>query len=374
MAGDWVSFSRTAPVAWVSVGNWIGLASDTKKSVECCTSQVGTVVRNNFAAYYKNQKTLSKSKYRKANVRCCLSQSPKSSAPIQSDIVEVQKCITAIACDVDGTLLDSNHYLDPSLSKLIVDTMESGIVFFPATGKSRAGAMHSFGPPLSTVLGSNSMGVFLQGLLVYGQGGELIYEKTLPTETISKVVQLSSQANIPWIGYLGDRLVVEKRTQLTDSLVKYHEPRPEAVNDVCDELGLKNGVQDLAFHKMLVIDESSEIIDMLRPQFETELGGSATLTQAQADMLEILPLNASKGLGVRLLLKHLEIPEAELLAIGDAENDLEMLKLAGIGVAMGNALPSVKQIADEMVASNNELGVAEAIRRFVKPKANISRT
>ena len=81
--------------------------------------------------------------------------------------------------------------------------------------------------------------------------------------------------------------------------------------------------------------------------------------------MQVLPLGASKGSGLAWLLNHLSIPFENVLAIGDGENDLEMIEMVGVGVAMGNAGPKVKAIADAVVTSNDDDGVAEAIRRFV---------
>ena len=80
---------------------------------------------------------------------------------------------------------------------------------------------------------------------------------------------------------------------------------------------------------------------------------------------QVLPLGASKGSGLAWLLNHMDISAENVLAMGDGENDLEMLQMVGVGVAMGNAGPKVKAIADAVVASNDNDGVAEAIRRFV---------
>jgi hydroxymethylpyrimidine pyrophosphatase-like HAD family hydrolase len=86
-------------------------------------------------------------------------------------------------------------------------------------------------------------------------------------------------------------------------------------------------------------------------------------------VLQVLPLGASKGAGVSWLLKHLGMDPAGLLALGDGENDIEMLQLAAVGVAMGNAGAKVKGVADAVVGSNDEDGVAQAIHEYVlKPR------
>lgn len=80
---------------------------------------------------------------------------------------------------------------------------------------------------------------------------------------------------------------------------------------------------------------------------------------------QVLPLGASKGLGVGWLLDRLGVDPAAVLALGDGENDVEMLQLAGLGVAMGNAGPPALAAADAVTASNEEDGVARAIERYV---------
>jgi hydroxymethylpyrimidine pyrophosphatase-like HAD family hydrolase len=109
-----------------------------------------------------------------------------------------------------------------------------------------------------------------------------------------------------------------------------------------------------------------ERIDELRPAITAALGQRASLTTAISGMLEALPAGASKGEGVAWLLGELGIdPAAHLMALGDGENDIEMLQLAALGVAVANAGPGAKAAARAVVASNDDDGVAEAIERFV---------
>ena len=81
--------------------------------------------------------------------------------------------------------------------------------------------------------------------------------------------------------------------------------------------------------------------------------------------LEVLHPGASKGVGLAQLASHLELTSDEVMAIGDNENDLTMLEYAGIGVAMKNAIPIVKEVADVETASNDEDGVALVVEQYV---------
>jgi len=78
-----------------------------------------------------------------------------------------------------------------------------------------------------------------------------------------------------------------------------------------------------------------------------------------------MPKGVTKAYGISLLAKDLGLERSEIMAIGDEENDLPMIEYAGLGVAMENAVPFVKEAADHVTASNIEHGVAKAIQQFV---------
>lgn len=83
------------------------------------------------------------------------------------------------------------------------------------------------------------------------------------------------------------------------------------------------------------------------------------------DNFEIMKKGSSKGEAVQMLAKHLGVSQEEVMCIGDSENDLSMITWAGTGVAMGNAIDSVKEVANYVTSDNKHGGVAEAIRKFV---------
>jgi Cof subfamily protein (haloacid dehalogenase superfamily) len=118
------------------------------------------------------------------------------------------------------------------------------------------------------------------------------------------------------------------------------------------------------FNKMIVMDDPTHMPD-LRQKVAAHVDGLADLVLSSPFLLEIMPRGTSKGAGLAWLLDYLGISPDEVLALGDADNDIEMLRMAAIGVAMANAMPMVKQAADVIVASNDADGVAEAIERFV---------
>ena len=90
------------------------------------------------------------------------------------------------------------------------------------------------------------------------------------------------------------------------------------------------------------------------------------LADAETTSLEISPRGVTKALGLQILCRYLGIPIEESVAVGDADNDIDVLKAAGLSVAMGNANKTVKDLCDVIVADNDRDGVVEVIDRFFR--------
>ena len=258
-----------------------------------------------------------------------------------------------LAVDMDGTLLNSQHQLSPRNEEALRRAMAQGVGIIFATGKTRHSAV-----PLIHKLGITTPGVYLQGLLIANADGSVRYQRPLETHLAHEVADLASDAGCSMVAYAGHRLLTNVRDEYTDVFIRYHEPTPEAFGSWA------NALAQGPVHKFIMVS-TAERIAQLRPQVEAHINGRATLVQAFDFMLEVLPHGASKGDGVQRLLEELAVPREQVLAIGDGENDVEMLQMAGVGVAMANGMASAKQAADYVTASNDDDGVALAIERFI---------
>ena len=87
--------------------------------------------------------------------------------------------------------------------------------------------------------------------------------------------------------------------------------------------------------------------------------------KSQSEILEIVPVGVSKGATLQKLTELLGVEQGDVIAIGDDENDISMIKFAGLGVAMGNARETVKASADYVTLTNDENGVGEVIKKFM---------
>jgi len=107
-------------------------------------------------------------------------------------------------------------------------------------------------------------------------------------------------------------------------------------------------------------------VEILKAQLtESDLIKDLSISKSKPTYLEIMPLNVSKQCAINLLCLKYNIKKSEVFAVGDNFNDIEMIRFAGFGVAMGNAPEDVKKYADFVTYTNDEDGVAYAIEKFI---------
>ncbi|KAK4523290.1 hypothetical protein GAYE_PCTG50G1183 [Galdieria yellowstonensis] len=248
----------------------------------------------------------------------------------------------------------------PANVEAIRKVMKAGFPFILATGKARKGALDSV-LELKEDLIKHGMGVFLQGLFVTSRDGKICHEKVLGNELALKVCELGKELGITVVGYERDRILCETRNEETDKVIPYHEPVPEAIGSWKEAI-VNRGIK---LNKMMFMAPPSQL-DRIRPHIEQLLGNSCHITQAVPGMLEVLPFGASKGEGLVRLLKSLDVPPSEVIAIGDGENDIEMFRYVDHSVAVANASPRVKAAAKYVTKkTNNNAAVAEALETFI---------
>ncbi|KAH6783156.1 haloacid dehalogenase-like hydrolase family protein [Perilla frutescens var. hirtella] len=268
-----------------------------------------------------------------------------------------------IFCDMDGTLLNSKSQISLPTAEALKEASTRGVKIVIATGKTRPAVMNIFKmvnlAGKDGIISEFSPGVFVQGLLVYGRQGREIFRRNLDPTVCREALLYSLEHKIPIIAFTEDRCLSLFEHQLVDSLhTVYHEPKAEIIPSVEQ---LMAGVE---IQKLIFLDTAEGVAGTLRPYWAEATADRASVVQAVPDMLEIVPPGTSKGSGVRILLDHLGATPDEVMAIGDGENDVEMLKLASLGVALSNGSEKAKAVANVIGISNDEDGAADAIYRY----------
>lgn len=261
-----------------------------------------------------------------------------------------------IAIDMDGTLLNSQNQISLRTKNAIKRAKEKGVHIVLATGRILRSARF-FAEELeldNPILACN-------GAIILDENRNVIYNRPLEVDLAKKVMELGKKHNVYYHFYNEESLYsnyyikeiadyYSRKTQIID--VKVFEDYDEILND-----------EDLNIFKFLFIDNDKDRLNKLRMEFSTIEG--LNITSSWPDNIEVMDFRASKGIGLEYLCNEMKISPDQVIAIGDSENDLPMLKYAGFGVAMGNSDERVKLEADYVAESNDKDGVAKVIEKFI---------
>lgn len=263
-----------------------------------------------------------------------------------------------IATDLDGTLLDSTSSVTPRTRRALDAARDRGIHVVPVTARQPIGLRAIAAEADFRDWAVCSNGAYATHLA----DGRLLFAEEVPVETLRALTQALS-ASIPDLLFAsvrdaGETFVAQQGyAAIADH--SDHKRDPDSMGGVpLDEVLDAPSVKFVIRHPELAPPAVFEALRALGlPGFEATLSG--------APFVEIMAEGVTKATGLARLCAHLDIDRADVVAFGDALNDVEMLRWAGRGVAMGGADEAVRGAADEQTVSNDDDGVAQVIERML---------
>lgn len=258
-----------------------------------------------------------------------------------------------IASDLDGTLLNNDSLISRRTREAIKDAQARGVIFTLATGRMYRSAI-----PFALELDLDTPLITYEGALVKtAKSKEVIYHRPLHVELAQEIISFGSRQNINMNVYLDDELFTHRETKEIREYSRVIQVPYTQVNNW--QATLKEDP-----NKVLYMGEP-ELLDYLWEETKERFGKEVYITKSGPYFLEFTHLEATKGNGVRALAESLGIKKEEIMAFGDNFNDIELLKAAGMAVAMENGREELKKIATYVTGENHEDGVAQAIEKFV---------
>lgn len=260
-----------------------------------------------------------------------------------------------MAIDLDDTLLTDELTVSEATKDAMKDAVAAGFHVTIATGR-----MFDSAQKIARQVGLNVPIITYQGSLVKNLLDEqVLYERSVPPEAAVKLYRYCRDHGLHLQSYIDDKLITAEDNDKIQAYAKLSNI-PYTVVPNFEELATTSHKQT----KMLIIDDPDKL-DALIPVLKELLGPEVHLTKSKAHYLEFLHREGTKGHALRFLAGHYGIPIEETIAVGDAWNDREMIEAAGLGVAMANAVPGLKEVADYVTLSNNEDGVRHVFEKFV---------
>lgn len=266
--------------------------------------------------------------------------------------------IKLIAIDMDGTLLNPQHHISPRVKQAIEAARDKGVAIVLATGRPFVGVQRYLME--LDLLEDGQYCITNNGALVQKTtNGESVAEVTLNFDDYLYFEKLARELGVHFQA-LTKSLLFTANKDISEYTV--HESyltgiplRYRAVEEMDNTL---------TFPKVMMIDPP-DVLDAAIARLPQAARDNYTILKSSPYYLEILHKKVNKGAGVKALAEKLGLTADEVMTLGDQENDIAMIEYAGTGVAMGNAIDSVKAIAQYVTKTNMEDGVAHAIEKFV---------
>ena len=263
--------------------------------------------------------------------------------------------IKLIASDLDGTLLDSSGEIPERNSRAVADAMKAGVTVAISTGR-----MYSSAATFARKLGLGGTPIICyNGAMIRSETGEPLLNLKLDLDVALEMLAIFRERGVYVQSYIDDELFVK---DCNDSNFQYYH-RHFGIEGKA--LGDKIFEPQVPPTKFLTRTSGFEASRALTKEFSERFAGRAYVTSSNEDFVEMMNPEADKGKCLRKLADTLGIPMENVMALGDGDNDVEMIKAAGLGIAMANARPETKTAAREIAPTNDECGVAWAIEKYV---------
>ena len=261
-----------------------------------------------------------------------------------------------IALDMDGTLLNEEKQISPANYEAIQQARENGVKVVLASGRPLVG-FRRYLEELNLISQEDYAVAFNGALVQSSEGSEIVSRTTLTVEDYKYLNELSKELKVN-IHALTESMVIAPKDN------KYTRLEAEMNHISSEIIAVEDVAEDTTIVKVMFIDEP-ELIEEIIEKIPETVTEKYTIVRSAPFFLEFLHKSVNKGTGVAALAEKLNIKQEEVICIGDAGNDIHMIKYAGLGVAMGNAFPEVKKVANFITKTNEQDGVAHIINKFI---------
>lgn len=267
-----------------------------------------------------------------------------------------------VFCDIDGTLVDSRRQPIPENLEAVREIVSKGIIFVLCSGRIFGGQKY-----LHRDIG-------ITGPIVCFSGGQVFFDDkviinhTISTESARKIHKIADEWGMESYVYIADKWYVDKHTDWYD--YEFRVVHVKGNIEPIDVLLDKVGRGDLPHvNKILVMDHDYEKVKRFEKLVNTEFSDELDAFRSENQFVEVMPKGINKGVALKEVCAHFNIPVEQSVAVGDYYNDRSMLLAAGLGIAMGNAPEDLRNEVLEhggyVTDTNDNAGLAKALRKFI---------
>lgn len=259
--------------------------------------------------------------------------------------------------DLDGTLTNSKKEISKPTKEALLDIQKRRYKVVLASGRPTPGILK-----LANELELENYGGYILsfngGKIIDCKTNEVIFEKALPKEVIPELHKIAVEENVGIISYDATRVVVGNGI---DEYIEYEAKLNGLEFVVVDNFPT---YLDFPVNKCLMTGNHERLVKV-QERLKNKYNSYLSIYFSEPYFLEIMPQNIDKAQSLLSLLSTLGISAEEMICCGDGFNDISMIEIAGLGVAMENAQELVKEAADYITLSNDDDGILHVIKEFL---------
>ncbi|MGW4223970.1 HAD family hydrolase [Streptomyces bauhiniae] len=257
-----------------------------------------------------------------------------------------------VATDLDGTLLRGDETISPRTREALAAATAAGAAHIVVTGRAVPWTRH-----ILDDLGYRGLAVCGQGAQVYDAGQHRLLTSVTLDRQLAGVALAKIEAEVGPLYLAASRDGLDGEVMVGPGYAVTGRLPATAFTDAAD-------LWEAPLNK-IYIQHPTLSTDELADAASRAAGGFVTVVMAGEGIVELLPLGLSKATGLSLAARRLKLKAADTIAFGDMPNDVPMFAWAAHTVAMANAHPELKAVADEVTASNEEDGIALVLERLL---------
>ena len=260
-----------------------------------------------------------------------------------------------LVLDLDDTLLRDDHSISSRNKELLAEAQRKGVKVVLASGRPTQ-AMMQYAEELQLARFDSYLISFNGAVVTSLKNNEILFQKSLTQEEIHSLYDFSLENNVHILTYTDKGIVSETDSEYIDVEVQLTNIPHHKVTS------FKKEITHSAV-KCILLEEPTYLrkVEIKLKAERTDL----SVSRSKPFFLEVMPHGIDKAASIDFLVKLLDIKQSEVIAVGNAGNDLSMVQYAGLGVWVDNVSPELRHEADVVVASNNHDGVAEVVERFI---------
>lgn len=258
--------------------------------------------------------------------------------------------IKLFVTDIDGTLMPAGGRVSTKNIEAVQAMTRAGIAVAIATGRMYKAAL-----PVAAQLGVPVPIIAYNGALIKSSSGEVLHTHYMDETNVLKLIDFFEERGWYLQTYSDDVLYVPEHNRYS----KFYEDAQKVEAVAVGWKGLRGFAKTAP--KLLSITDTPEETTARLHELERLFGGQVEVTRSAPHFVEFMAKGVSKASAIKILADKFNVDSAQIMAIGDSDNDLQMLTSVGVGVAMGNAVPAVKAACKFTTDACNDDGFAKAV-------------